>query len=79
MKKDSPLKVELKAKLPPKKDKPLFGEKDEAVNTLTLEIRLLTEELESTRKRIATAEGNAAELEMRIANLQDLLREVQKT
>ena len=79
MKKDSPLKVELKAKLPLKKDKPLFGEKDEAVNTLTLEIRLLTEELEATRKRIATAEGNAAELEMRIANLRDLLREVQKT
>ena len=76
---DSPLKVELKAKLPIKKEKSLFGEKDEAVNTLTLEIRLLTEELEFTRKRISTYQGNAQELETRIDNLSDLLKEIKKS
>lgn len=79
MKIGSPLKVELKRKLLTGKQKPLFGEKDEAVNTLTLEIRLLTEELEVTRKRITVHEGNAAELEQRIANLDNLLKEIKKS
>jgi len=76
--KDSPLKSEPKKKLPKAEEKPLFGELDEAINTLTLEIRLLTEELEAIRKRITTAEANAEELESRISNLNDLLKEIQK-
>jgi hypothetical protein len=76
--KSNPLKKDVKVKLTVKKEKSLFGERDEAVNTLTLEIRLLTEELEFTKKRIATYEGNAAELEQRIENLDDLLKEIKK-
>lgn len=76
--KEMPLKVEMKKK-PEPKGKSLFGDKDEAINTLTLEIRLLTEELEFTRKRIATYIGNAEELGQRIENLSDLLKEVKKS
>jgi chromosome segregation ATPase len=73
------LKEEIKEKLLIKVEAPLFGEKDEAINTLTLEVKILTEELEATRKRIATAEGNAEELEQRIENLRDLLQEIKKS
>jgi hypothetical protein len=42
------LKEEIKEKLLIKVEAPLFGEKDEAINTLTLEVKILTEELEAT-------------------------------